>query len=396
MTVSKDKTFMDWLFGNNPPPDLDIAVHLGEARDRIVQMERATEEQRVSHLQECEAMRQTSLEIEARLAQRQTEMELELARVHQELADAKAASESAAAEVARMSRAAVESRAASLRDAEARRKLSTRCSALQLELDGVRSLLEERAKRETDLEQALHNQRAALEEAQAELAAGRRELERHAELVQSLQHALARSQGELERLRAEERADHESHLAELEQKQSELLAARTEAGRSGAEVHRLRAEAERQRKGFEQSGRERQQAIDAERRAWAIWLGEVWSALIESVGSAAPLALEVAWGQLEPMAPATSTEAAEARLRELVSARALCRNVTIHEQQQELRLELELGPAIEGTAAGWLGILATRYVSAMLERPLRAREIELTGERLAVHALRSGAGAAAE
>jgi hypothetical protein len=75
-------------------------------------------------------------------------------------------------------------------------------------------------------------------------------------------------------------------------------------------------------------------------------------------------------------------------LRELVSAKSLCRNVTIHEKPEELRLELELGPAIEGTAAGWLGILATRYLAAMLERPLHTGELELSGERLAVHALR--------
>jgi hypothetical protein len=76
-------------------------------------------------------------------------------------------------------------------------------------------------------------------------------------------------------------------------------------------------------------------------------------------------------------------------LRELLSSRSLCRNVTIHEQQQELWLDLEQGPALEGTAAGWLGIVATRYLAAMLERPLRTRRIEQKEGRLAVHALRS-------
>jgi hypothetical protein len=72
----------------------------------------------------------------------------------------------------------------------------------------------------------------------------------------------------------------------------------------------------------------------------------------------------------------------------LLAARSLCRNVTIHEQH-ELWLDLEQGPALEGTAAGWLGIVATRYLAAMLERPLRTRRIEQKEGRLAVHALRS-------
>jgi hypothetical protein len=152
------------------------------------------------------------------------------------------------------------------------------------------------------------------------------------------------------------------------------------------DVKRLRQEVERQKASLDQAVSQQHVVLEAERRAWAEWLGQVWGALIYTLGPAAPLALETSLGKLEPMARAATPEAAEARLREFLSARSLCRNVTIHDQQQELRLELEPGPAIEGTAAGWLGILATRYLGAMLERPLRTRQIEQAGTHLAVHA----------
>jgi chromosome segregation ATPase len=380
MTASKDKTFLDWLFGSSPPPEAALAEHLGNARERIEQMQRALEEQRTRHIAAYEALRQSSAENEARLSQRQTELELELGRINQELADARASGDSARAEVTRLTRAAVESRATGLRDAEARRKLSLHCSALQLEIDRLRSLLEARAKRESELDQALQQQRAAHEEAEAANAAQRRELLRHEELVQALEQGALSARGELEEARARAQAQLDAHQAVLEQRQKELSAARTEASR-------VRLEAERQRKAFDQAKLQQQEAVEAERRAWASWLGDVWSALLHSVGTAAPLALEAACSKLEPVARAATTEAAEARLRELVSAKSLCRNVTIHERQQGLQVELELGPAIEGTAAGWLGILATRYLAAMLERPFYTRELELTSERLAVHAL---------
>jgi chromosome segregation ATPase len=384
MTASKEKTFMDWLFGSSLLPE---AEHLQKARERIEQMQRALEEQRARHGEACEALRQSS-ENQARLAQRQTELELELSRINQELVDAKASSDTARGEVARLTRAAVESRTTGLRDAEARRKLSIHCSTLQLEVDRLRSLLEALSKRESDLDQALQHQRSAREAAEAANAVQHRELLRHEELVQALEQAAARARDELAAASARGQAL-EAHQAALEQKQKELLAARAEAAR-------LRLESERQRKAFEQAKLLQQEAVEAERRAWAGWLGDVWSALLHSVGSAAPLALEAACNKLEPVARAATTEAAEARLRELVSAKSLCRNLTIHEKPHELRLELELGPALEGTAAGWLGILATRYLAAMLDRPLHTGELELTDSGLAVHALRWHSGAGTE
>jgi hypothetical protein len=319
--MSREKTFMDWLFGSNPPPEAELAIHLGEARERIDHMQRAFEEQRASHAQECEAMRQSRAESEVRLTQRQRELALEVARVKQDLLDSIVSRDKATAEVARLSRAAVESRAASLRDAEARRKLAIRCSTLESELERSRS-------------------------------------------------------------------EREASQVALEHEQGELRGARSEA-------ERLRHELQRQKESFEQAHLRQREAVEAERRAWGSWLGDVWSALSNSVGSAAPLALEEAFGALEPVARAATPQAAEAHLRDLVAVRSLCSNVTIREQQQELRLDLELGAAIGGTAAGWLGIVATRYLGAMLERPLRTRALELTGERLVVHALRRHPGTGA-
>lgn len=385
MTASRDKTFIDWLFGSSLLPE---GEHLRKAHERLEEMQRALEEQRARHGEAREALRQSS-ENQGRLAQRQTELELELSRINQELVDAKASGDKARAEVAHLTRAAVEWRATGLRDAEARRKLSIHSSTLQLEIDRLRSLLEALSKRESDLDQALQHQRSAREEAEAASAAQRRELLRHEELVQALEQAAVRARDEQAEASARGQAQLEAQQAALEQKQKELLAAQTEGAR-------LRLETERQRKAFAQAQLLQQEAAEAERRAWASWLGDVWSALLHSVGSAAPLALEAAGSQLEPVALAATTEAAEARLRELVSAKSLCRNVTIHEEPRELRLELELGPALEGTAAGWLGILATRYLAAMLDRPLHTGELELSRERLAVHALRWHSGAGTE
>jgi hypothetical protein len=137
---------------------------------------------------------------------------------------------------------------------------------------------------------------------------------------------------------------------------------------------------------------DRQQThMEAERRAWATWVGEVWNTLLQTLGPAAPLALETCLGAVERVARATTTEAAEARLREFMTARSLCRDVAIVMQQSELRLELTPGPALEGTAAGWAGILATRQLAAMLRRPLRTRAVERAGALLTVYTA-SGAG----
>jgi hypothetical protein len=366
MTLSKDRTFLDWLFGSNGLPETELVLHLQEAHQRIEHLQRA--------LQGQQAIRSSRAESEARLAQCQSELE----RAHGELLAAKASNEAAQAEIARLTRATTEARAAVVREAEVKRRLNARCSTLELELERQKSSLEAQSKRESDLDQALQHQRAACEEAQAELIAQRVDLSRHEETVRALEQSAAHGA----ELQARDRAQLRAQQKELEQRQRELSVARTE-------VDRLRLELKRQKVTFEEANLRREGAVESERRAWAGWLGEVWGALLSTVGPAAPLALETSFGKLEPVARATTTEAAEARLRELLSARSLCSNVTIHEQQQELWLELEQGPALEGTAAGWLGILATRYLAAMLERPLRTRQIEQTGARLAVHALRS-------
>jgi chromosome segregation ATPase len=381
MTPSKDRTFVDWLFGSNGLPEAELVSHLGEAHQRIEQMQRALQEQQASRLEELHAIRNSRAESEARLVKRQNELEREHAHARGELLAAKASNEAAQVEIARLTRAATEARAVGVREAEVRRRLNVRCSTLELELDKQRSLLETRSRRESDLDQALQHERAACAEAQAEIAAQRVELRRHEEIVRTLEQSAA-SGVELLQLQAHDRAQLKAQQTELEQRQRELSVARTE-------VDRLRLELKRQKLTFEQANLRQQGVVEAERRAWAGWLGDVWGALLSTVGPAAPLALEAAFGKLEPVARATTTEAAEARLRELLSSRSLCRNVTIHEQQQELWLDLEQGPALEGTAAGWLGIVATRYLAAMLERPLRTRRIEQKEGRLAVHALRS-------
>jgi DNA repair exonuclease SbcCD ATPase subunit len=366
---------MDWLFGSNGPPEAELALHLAEAHHRIEQLQRASEVQQQSRLQELEAIRHSRAEIEARV----TERERELERVNHELLAEKAANEAARTEIARLTRVAADARTTSVREAELRRKLNARCSTLELELEKSRALAETQTKWATDLDHALQEQRRACDEAQAVIATQRAELLRHEGLVRSLEQAGVRARAEFVDLQALGRAQLKAQQGELEQRHKDLAVARTD-------VKRLRQEVERQKASLDQAVSQQHVVLEAERRAWAEWLGQVWGALIYTLGPAAPLALETSLGKLEPMARAATPEAAEARLREFLSARSLCRNVTIHDQQQELRLELEPGPAIEGTAAGWLGILATRYLGAMLERPLRTRQIEQAGTHLAVHA----------
>jgi chromosome segregation ATPase len=375
MTSSKDKNFLDWLFGSNGPPEAELALHLAEAHHRIEQLQHAREVQQQSRLEELEEIRNSRAEIEARL----TERERELEHANHELLAERAANEAARVEVARLTQVAAEARTTSVREAELRRKLTARCSTFEAEVDRSRSLAATQAKRLTDLDHALQHQRTACDEAQALIASQRAELLRHEDQVRNLEQQAARARAEVVDLQTLGRAQQKAQQAELEQRHKDVSLARTD-------IKRLRQELERQKAGLDQAVSEQQGVLEAERRAWAEWLGQLWSALLYSLGSAAPLALETSLGKLEPVPHAATTEAAEARLREFLSARSLCRDVTIHDQPDQLRLELTPGPALEGTAAGWLGIVATRYLGAMLERPLRTRQIEQAGARLAVHA----------
>jgi myosin heavy subunit len=398
MTSVKDKNFLDWLFGADAPPQAEFGLHLSEAHQRIDQLQRALEQQQATRTEELAASRNSRAEIEARLTERQIELERanhefervshELERANHELLAVKASNDAAQSEIARLTRVAAEARTVSVREAELRRKVNTRCTALEVELDKSRSLLESQSQRASELDRALQSQRAACENAQAVTATQRAELLRQEGLIRDLGHTAARTRAELLDLQNHGRAQLKAHQTELDLRQKSVMLARTD-------IARFRQELERQKASFEEATVQQQSVIEAERRAWAGWLGQIWSALLYALGPAAPLALEASLGKLEPVAQAATPEAAEARLREFLSARSLCRNVTIHDQQHELELELEPGPAIEGTAAGWLGVLATRYLATMLERPLRTRQLEQAGARLAVHATsRIGGGKA--
>jgi hypothetical protein len=223
---------------------------------------------------------------------------------------------------------------------------------------------------------------------------------RQEERLRELEQTAARATTELADLESATRAQLSARQAEVEQRQNELTGARAEVEQrqkeltgARAELERLQKEFKRQQASFIQASGRQQTTLDAERRAWAVWLGEVWNTLLHTLGPAAPLALETYLGDLEPVAQAISTEAAEARLREFLAVRSLCRNVAIVEHQSELRLELEAGPALEGTAAGWVGVLATRQLATMLKRPLCTQVIEQNGGLLTVRtASRAGSG----
>jgi DNA repair exonuclease SbcCD ATPase subunit len=339
MTPSKEKTFLDWLFGSSTAPEAPITVQVGGRQLRLEELQDEIERERASSLAELEAVRLSRTEAEAAQATCQAELE----RVNRELVAMKAALDSSQAEVKRLSLLTEEARTASVRDAEVRRKLSGRCSTLQFEVDKLRSMLEAKSKREAELEQAA--ERATAERAELEAAT---------------------------------RSQLGARQEELEQRQKELSLAR-------ADAERYHKELKRQQATFLQASGRQLSSLESERRAWAAWLGHVWNALLYTLGPAAPLALETYLGDLEPVGHAATTEAAEARLREFLAARALCRNVSIVEQQSELRLELEPGPALEGTAIGWIGILATRQLATMLQRPLCTRGLEQSDARLTVH-----------
>jgi hypothetical protein len=376
MTDVKDKSFLDWLFGFNGPPEAELALHLSAAHLRIEELQREIDQERIGRQEELEARRVAIAAVEVRLGECQTD----LVRANRERAADKASREEAQAEVARLTRAAAEARATSIRDAELRRKVNGRCSSLELELGKLATLLETQSKRERDLEQALNHERAAREDAEATIASQRVDVFRSEERMRDLEQTAARAKAELAELQALVRAERKAQQVGLEQCQKELSLARDD-------VDRLRSETKRQKASFEESNARQQGELEAERRAWAGWLARVWSALRSTLGPAAPLALEIAIGKLEPVAHVTTTEAAEARLREFLSARSLCKDLSIQDQNGELRLELEPGPVLEGTASGWLAVLATRYLAAMLERPLRTRVVERAGTRLVVAAV---------
>ncbi len=374
MTASKEKTFLDWLFGSSEGRDAQTKLQVGDTQLRVEELQREIERQRASVLGELEAVRASRTEAEAGRVRCQTELE----HANGELRAAQTALESAHTEIARLTRMAAEARAASARDAESSRRSSARCSSLQFELDKLRSALEAQSQREIDLQQALDDQRAAHEEAEAAIAAHQAELLHQGERVRELEDAAARASTELGQSEAAARTQLDAKQAEVEQRQRELAVAR-------ADVERLQKEFKRQQANFIQASGRQQASLEAERRAWAAWLGQVWNTLLYTLGPAAPLAFETCLGQLEPVAHAATTEAAEARLREFLAARSLCRSVAVVEQQSELRLELTPAPALEGTEAGWVGILATRQLAAMLQRPLRTRLIEQADALLTVH-----------
>jgi hypothetical protein len=374
MTVSKEKTFMEWLFGSSDGREAQTTVQVGDMQLRIEELQRDIERQRASVLGELEAVRVSKAEAEAGRDRCQAELE----HANGELLAAQTALESAQTEIARLTRVAAEARTASARDAESAKKSSARCSSLQFELDKLRSVLEVQSKRDIDLEQALLDQRAAHEEAQSAVAAHQAELLHQGERIRELENVAARASTELAESQTVARTQLDARQAEVEQRQRELSVAR-------ADVERLQKEFKRQQANFIQASGRQQASLEAERRAWAAWLGQVWNTLLYTLGPAAPLAFETYLGEPEPVAHAATTEAAEARLREFLAARSLCRGVAIVEQRSELRLELTPAPALEGTEHGWVGILATRQLAAMLQRPLRTRRIEQAESLLTVH-----------
>jgi DNA repair exonuclease SbcCD ATPase subunit len=388
MTESKERPFLGWLFGSSVAPEAQITVDVDDTHLQLAQLQREIERVRAAGLAEREAVRISRTDAEATRLRCQAELE----HANRELLTMKAALESAQTEISGLALQAAEARKASARDAESLKKGNSRCSTLQFQLDKLRSELETQAKRELELEQSLDNQRAAREEAQAEVSAQRAKLLQQEERLRELEHTAARAKTELGDLESATRTQLSARQAEVEQRQKELTGARAEVEQrqkeltgARAELERLQKELKRQQASFIQASGRQQTTLDAERRAWAVWLGEVWNALLHTLGPAAPLALETYLGDLEPVAQATSTEAAEAHLREFLAVRSLCRSVAIVEHQSELRLELEPGPALEGTAAGWVGVLATRQLATMLQRPLCAQVIEQNGGLLTVH-----------
>jgi predicted nucleic acid-binding Zn-ribbon protein len=396
MTESKERPFLGWLFGSSGAPEAQITVDVDDTQLQLAELQREIERVRASGLAEREAVRISTTDAEATRLRCQAELE----HANRELLTMKAALESAQTEISGLALQAAEARKASARDAESLKKGNARCSTLQFQLDKLRSELETQAKRELDLEQSLDNQRVAGEEAQAAVSAQRAELLRQEERVRELEQTAARAKTELADLESATRTQLSARQAEVEQRQNELTGARAELEQrqkeltgTRAELERLQKEFKRQQASFIQASGRQQTTLDAERRAWAVWLGEVWNTLLHTLGPAAPLALETYLGDLEPVAQATSTEAAEARLREFLAVRSLCRNVAIVEHQSQLRLDLEAGPALEGTAAGWVGVLATRQLATMLKRPLCTQVIEQNGGLLTVHtASRAGSG----
>jgi predicted nucleic acid-binding Zn-ribbon protein len=402
MTESKERPFLGWLFGSSVAPEAQITVDVDDTHLQLAQLQREIERVRAAGLAEREAVRISRTDAEATRLRCQAELE----HANRELLTMKVALESAQTEISGLALQAAEARKASARDAESLKKGNSRCSTLQFQLDKLRSELETQAKRELELEQSLDNQRAAREEAQAEVSAQRAKLLQQEERLRELEHTAARAKTELGDLESATRTQLSARQAEVEQRQKELTGARAEVEQrqkeltgaraeveqrqkeltgARAELERLQKELKRQQASFIQASGRQQTTLDAERRAWAVWLGEVWNALLHTLGPAAPLALETYLGDLEPVAQATSTEAAEAHLREFLAVRSLCRSVAIVEHQSELRLELEPGPALEGTAAGWVGVLATRQLATMLQRPLCAQVIEQNGGLLTVH-----------
>lgn len=374
MTDSKEKNFLDWLFRPSSTPESPITVQAGGRELRLEELQGEIERERADSLARLEAVSLSRAEAEAARVTCQAALE----HADGELLATKAALESAQAEIERLSLLAEEARTASVRDAESRRRLSGRCSALQVEVDKLRSMLEVNSKRETDLAQELLQQRASCEEAQAEVAAQRSELLRQEERVGELEQTAERASIARAEFESAARTQLSRQHDELEQRQKELHVAR-------ADAERFHKELKRQQSTFLQASGRQLASLEGERRAWATWLGQVWNTLLHTLGPAAPLALETYLGDLEPVGRAATTEAAEARLREFLAARALCRHVAIIEEQSELRLELEPGPALEGTAVGWVGILATRQLGTLLQRPLCTRQLEHSGARLTVH-----------
>jgi hypothetical protein len=374
MTASKEKTFLDWLLGSNEGREAQTRLQGGDMHLRLAELQREMDSQRASVVDELEAVRLSRTEAERGRLRCQAELE----HANAERLAAQTALESAQNEIARLTRLVAEARAASTRTAESSRKVSVRCSSLQFELDKLRALLEAQSKRELDAQQALHSQRAAHEEAQSAIAAHQAELLDQRERIRELEDAAGRASTELGEREAAARTQLDARQAEVEQRQRELSVAR-------ADTERLQKEFKRQQASFIQASGRQQASLEAERRAWAAWLGQIWNTLLYALGPAAPLAFETCLGEPEPVAHATTTEAAEARLREFLAARSLCCSVAIVEQRSELRLELTPAPALEGTEAGWVGILATRQLAAMLQRPLRTRRIEQADALLTVH-----------
>jgi hypothetical protein len=382
MTASKEKTFLDWLLGSNEGREAQARLQVGDLQLRMEELQREMESERASVVGELEAVRVSRADADSARVRCQAELEL----ANAERLAAQTALESAQTEIARLTRLAAEARAASTRDAESSRKVSVRCSSLQFELDKLRSVLEAHSKREIELQQALLSQRAAHEESESAIAAHQAELLDQGERIRELEDAAARAISELGEREATARTQLDASQAELEQRQRELSVAR-------ADTERLQKEFKRQQASFIQASGRQQASLEAERRAWAAWLGQIWNTLSYTLGPAAPLAFETCLGEPEPVAHAATTEAAQARLQEFLAVRSLCRSVAIVGERSELRLELTPAPALEGTEAGWVGILATRQLAAMLRRPLRTRRIEQADALLTVHTTSRSASA---